>query len=272
MINTPGIRGLLPCFALLVLAVSVAGASGEPLHPYGAPIDLSGSPTHLVLVRAGYEVLYDDGNGIAKCVTYHLWQIGGVGEHADERPERSDAFAVDPDTQARIAPDFLKVAGLSGTYDRGHLAPAYGIGSRLGADAERRTYLMSNMIPEHGSLNSGKWLALEKREADVYANGFDDIWIIDGPVYAPRDDTVNGGVTVPTHVFKIMLIKRDGRPLVQAFLFPNGALGKSKVESFLTSVDDIESVTKLDFFPAMPKRTQTRLERARPTSLWIVSD
>jgi endonuclease G len=131
---------------------------------------------------------------------------------------------------------------------------------------------MSNMVAQHGSLNSGKWLRLEQKEADEYANGYDDLWIIDGPIYDRRVPSMNAGTVVPTKLFKIMLIKRDARPVIQAFIFPNRALGGSKLEEYLATVDEIEAATQLDFFPNMKKRTQERLESARPTHLWIVSE
>ncbi len=38
-------------------------------------------------------------------------------------------------------------------YDRGHMAPNYAIATRYGQEAQKETFLMSNIVPQLGNLN-----------------------------------------------------------------------------------------------------------------------
>lgn len=262
---------VLALFTALLASSSIAADVG--LYPYEQPKDLSTSGIIRVhLVRQAYEVSYDDTHGIARWVCYKLHKIDAPGKPATERPKRSNAFSADLDTAARISRDAYTDQKISDEYDRGHMAPAYGIGSRFGEDAERGTYKMSNMVAQYYSLNRGMWKRLEEIEADDYANGFGHVWIIVGPIYdlkAAVDRT--RPVLIPKAFFKIMLVfGTDKRPAVQGFIFPNQKPIQKDFSRYLASIDEIEALTGLDFFPAMPKDLQTRLEKQKPKTLWKI--
>jgi endonuclease G len=64
----------------------------------------------------------------------------------------------------------------------------------------------------------------------------------------------------------------DG-PDVLAFIYPQVAAGYGDADSyrherFLTTVDEIEELTKLDFLTALPRSVQAEIESQRATELW----
>lgn len=243
------------------------------VHPFGEPVDRSSLTQTKLLVRKGYQVLYDDEHRVPRWSAYFLFQVGEPGKPDDRAPERpNDAFAVDPETQAQVDPEDYKRYGLSAKYDRGHMAPSYGIGSRYGEKAQVESFLMSNMAPQWASLNRGMWRGLEKKEADLYANGLKQIWIIDGPIYELEEKSAGTQpISIPRGFFKIMLVVADdNRPVTQAFIFEN-AKPDRPLERCLVSVREIEAQTKLNFFPRMPAALQDRVEARKPNKLWTVA-
>ena len=116
-----------------------------------------------VLANTGYVVGYSDELGNP------LWAAYRVRD-AEPRPAppRPDEFAVDMRTVARIDPDTYSRSG----YDRGHLAPNFVIATRYGTQAQRETFLMSNIVPQKHALNAGLWKELEQRIATSYPGRF----------------------------------------------------------------------------------------------------
>ena len=76
---------------------------------------------------------------------------------------------------------------------------------------------------------------------------------------------------MPTGFFKIVADLTDpDNPEVIAFLFPHRVVtgNANPLEGFLTSVDEIERVTRLDFLTALPQDVQDRIESQAATALW----
>jgi endonuclease G len=166
---------------------------------------------------------------------------------------------------ARVQPADYARSG----YDRGHLAPNLALALWHGAEAQRQSFLMSNVVPQRPTLNAGLWRRMEERMARNYPARFEEVWIICGPVHAaPPARLRPGGVAIPDSFFLIVLDETDGRWRAQAFLVPQDADGAETWERFRTSIDAIERRVGFDFLAGLPDAVEGPLEAAVAGRPW----
>ena len=109
---------------------------------------------------------------------------------------------------------------------------------------------------------------------------FRAVWVITGPIFADRHAYAHLGdpgefpVAIPEALFKIV-VKESGtpnRPDVLAFIYPQVGPGYStrpyNHARFLTTVDEIETATGVDFFMSLPNDVEEELEKTEATALW----
>lgn len=177
---------------------------------------------------------------------------------------RRSRFAVDTRTQARVGHDMYTGSG----YDRGHMAPNYAIGVCYGAEAQRQTFLMSNVCPQDPALNRGLWAAFEQTIARKYTAAFEEIWVVVGPIFDEERMCFPSGVEIPDAFFMIVVDVLDGTPRFLAFVVPNVTpVGKDAV-AFLASVDEVERLSGFDFFWELDDAVEDALESVVPSTLW----
>ena len=217
---------------------------------YGHPV--------IVLTNIGYLTGYCEARRNPAWVSFSVSSItlGALGK----RPSK---FFADGRTRSATHQDYSN----SG-YDRGHMAPNYAIGTRYGQEAQRETFLMSNIVPQTKALNQIWWRALEEKEANDFAVRLERVWVVTGPVFDQRIERLASGVEIPDAFYRIILDEENGQPRVLAFLAPQTITGKEPLGQFLTSVREIERQTSLDFYPELPKEVQDRIEMPRADRLW----
>ena len=126
---------------------------------------------------------------------------------------------------------------------------------------------MSNIIPQSPHLNRQVWEHLEQTEIKDYAKQFGQIWVMDGPIFHHHDH-LRGGEEVPDACWKIIVRESGGTPQVLAFIMPQIVSGTEAPQQFLTSVQEIERETGLDFFSAMSETLQKHIEAGRAQGMW----
>lgn len=165
-------------------------------------------------------------------------------------------------------------------YVRGHLCMKEHAW-RLGANADWNTHTTINAVPQRSAFNSGIWLALENKTAD-WADKYGVVWIVTGPIIPNKKPKAWLGekakkemlIAIPDALFKIVIRIPEGSmtPEVLAFRFPqthpkyNEAVYDLKY--FLTTVDQIEAETGLDFLTILPANVQAEIESKRAANLW----
>ncbi len=228
---------------------------GDKTHVYGgAP---AGGAVRL-LANTGYVVGYSDPLGNP------LWAAYRMADAAvRDSPPRPENFAADPRTIARIDPAVYTRSG----YDRGHLAPNYAITTRYGKGAQEETFLMSNIIPQKHALNAGLWKTLEQKIATSYPGRFGEVWVIAGPVFGPRPERLQRRVAVPEACYMIIVDESDGRVRAQAFIFPQEP-ANPQLDRYLTTIDEIERRTGLDFLSGLPDDAENLLEARKAERAW----
>ncbi|MEY3583912.1 MAG: Nuclease precursor [Verrucomicrobiota bacterium] len=122
----------------------------EATAPYGEPADQRGLK---LFVNKGYSVGYDDS------LPSPRWSSYRVFPYQDVHLERPSSFKSDVRTTARVTTTEFVRSG----YDRGHLSPNYAISVCYGEEAQKETFLLSNIVPQLHALNAGLWKDLEQR-------------------------------------------------------------------------------------------------------------
>ena len=188
-------------FAVLLAASTLAQAWDQraPLpvqacqvhSPYGfAQTQRPAQP----ICREAYLVAYDAPVKIPVYVAYTLLPQNALGCWP-----RTNAFVADRSVPNGARPDDYAGTG----YDKGHAAPDGDLSwSEI---VEYESFLMTNMYPQHGSLNRGIWKLLETsvRGWTVQLNQPYTIYV--GAFYGQGNEYIGNGVIVPHGYYKIVI-------------------------------------------------------------------
>ena len=147
-------------------------------------------------------------------------------------------------------------------YDRGHMCPAGDM--KWSATAMRDCFYMSNVCPQTRELNHVSWERLESA-CRRWAKKMGSIYIVCGPVYwkkVPEYIGVSHRVAVPDGFFKVVLCLQKGKEKGIAFYYDNTDVTQS-MRKAVRSIDQIEKMTRLDFFSELPDGLDNRIEAMR---------
>lgn len=212
----------------------------------------------LIVEHEGFTLNYDEKNEQATWVAYKLERKN----LENARFKRRDNFREDNlvSTGSASPKDYAK----SG-YDRGHLAPAADFTwSKTALD---HTFFMSNMSPQEPSFNRGVWKKLEE-QVRIWAKKNNSIYVVTGPVIEKRAKRIGTNkVTVPQYYYKAILDIQEPELKAIGFLMKNQK-SDNKVLSFAVTIDKLELVTGLDFFPSLPDEMESKLEGSINVKLW----
>ncbi|MDX2149947.1 MAG: DNA/RNA non-specific endonuclease [Bryobacteraceae bacterium] len=241
--------------ATLLLLLTAALLHAQPAR-FGAP---ACSPSHQELADHAYFLLcHDPALKVSRWVAYELLPHH-LNHPTNPRPSR---FRPDPQLALPAALDSdYRHSGFS----RGHLAPAADFA--WSPDALRATFLLSYAVPKLQSVYAGVLSRLEAAVRSLAAHA-DAVYVFTGPIFEGELATIGEGrVAVPSHLFKAVLVVRNGTSRMLAAIVPNAPSPKAPLAHFLTTVDDIEARTRLDLFSALDDQEEQALEAARPRPL-----
>lgn len=161
------------------------------------------------ICREAYLVAYDAPVRIPAYVAYTLLPQNALGCFP-----RTNAFVADQSVPNGATPSDYIGTG----YDKGHAAPDGDLSwSQI---VEYESFLMTNMYPQHGSLNRGIWKLLETsvRGWAVQLNQPFTIYV--GALYGAGDEYIaNGKIIVPHGYYKIVVNQTTGA--VAGWVFPH---------------------------------------------------
>jgi endonuclease G len=153
-------------------------------------------------------------------------------------------------------------------YDRGHLAPSADF--RWSAKALSESFLYSNMSPQLADFNRGIWGDLEDKIREyVYKHPGTNLYLVTGPLLSenmPRIERGVNKVAIPSYYWKVVLDKDRQRSI--GFVLPN-ATGNLPLELYAVSIDSVERLTGLKFFPNLSSAEKTAIARQRITKDWF---
>ena len=151
-------------------------------------------------------------------------------------------------------------------FDKGHLVPAGDM--RFSEDAFNDTFYTSNISPQNHQFNAGIWNRLEQKTR-YWTKKYGNLYVITGGVLNNGLKTIGQEhVAVPNQFYKILLDYDKGEnPKAIAFLIPNKD-SEAPLYKFTTSIDRIEKLTGIDFFPALPDNIENKLESKSDYKGW----
>lgn len=216
---------------------------------------LPSSTTGQVIHHQGYSLSYSEPHEQAEWVAYELKRA-----HLKKSHHKRPYFEVDKAVSTGAA-DWRNYKN-SG-YDRGHLCPA---GDRnYSKAAHDETFLTSNVSPQDPKFNAGIWSLLEKK-VRRWAKRYDGVYVVTGGVLTNNLEIIGSEkVAVPKKFYKV--IYDPQRQKMIAFLMPNKN-SKQPLTDFIITVDSLEILTGIDFFPNLEDNLEDQLEANRDYSDW----
>ena len=211
-----------------------------------------------ILKRVAYTASYNSDLRIPNWVAWRL-----TGAHIEGKNKRAGVkFHEDTDVPMPRAVDFDYVR--SG-YDRGHLCPS--ADNRWDAIAQEQSFLLTNVCPQDHNLNVGDWHELENL-CRKWAKTYGSIYVVAGPVlFKGKHKTIGKNkVTVPEAFFKVVLCMA-GKPKAIGFIYRNESGNRPK-SYYVNTIDDVERITGIDFFPALPDNVENEVEATSSLETW----
>ncbi len=243
----------------------------------GIPSEPSLAEGTMLIEHDAYTVLYSYDLLMPVWVSWHL----DANDSGDlPRPSR---FSPDPDIKDeayQVKHDDYKHSGFA----RGHMCPD---ADRNGNEAmQDETYYTTNIIPQNSSMNSGDWSQLERDLRSFAAAGY-ELYIVAGAVQGETGGTNSDGevlkewkseerdvaITVPSQIWKaFVIIEQDDSkddleritngetPVYASGIIMDNAPFDGSWEDAVVTIDEIEALTNLELFSALPDSIEMELE------------
>ena len=213
---------------------------------------------HQLLCRFAYCLSY---NKESLCPNWVAWRL--TAEHADGICPRDNTYYEDEEVPLpRATNEDYHGSGWS----RGHMCPAGD--NKWDEVAMKESNLLTNICPQHASLNSGLWNVIE-RDCRRWAKKYGKLYIVCGPVLLNREHETIGPnkVVVPEAFFKVIL-RLKPEPTAIGFVVRNNE-GTKKRDHYINTVDEVERITGIDFFPSLPDEIENKVEANADINEWI---
>ena len=235
---------------------------------YELPARLTDRPEQ-ILKRQGFTISYNATTKTPNWVAWHLTK-----SHTYGKARRNEQlFEEDPSVRAPRATlnDYY-----NSRYDRGHMCPAGD--NKWSTEAMNQSFLLTNICPQNHGLNKDAWNDLEIL-CRTWAREYGAVDVVCGPIY--RNATLRNGqmtasssqryigqnrVWVPDAFFKVVLC-RSQSPKAIGFIYENRG-GRQEMANCVRTVDEVERLTGINFFPELDDKTENRIEAEAKLSQW----
>ena len=188
--------------------------------------------------------------------------------------KREDNFIEDTDIPEEYRTSYDNYRG-SG-YTRGHICASADRWNSL--EANRQTFLYSNMQPQLYSFNVGIWANLEMKVRSWNTADFrDTLYVVKGGTIDHSSDIVektSTGLIVPKYFFMAILCKNkstvnNGYKAIGFYMEHRSFYEDEKTLSpYIVSIDNLERLTGIDFFCNLPDRIEEQVESNVTPAAW----
>ncbi len=215
----------------------------------------------VILFKNSFIVSY---NIETKCPNYVAWRLSK--KRLRGNATRLDEFIGD---DVIAEPSRVETSDYYGSgYDRGHMCPAGD--NRNDQSAMNQSFLMTNICPQDHDFNSGDWNDLEQM-CRQWTKDYGNLYIVCGPIFESKSPKTFGRrknikVSVPDKFFKVVLMLGK-QPKAIGFIYPNKNTGKD-IRSYCVSVDRVERITGIDFYPNLPDNIEKKVEAECNPAQW----
>ena len=213
------------------------------------------------ITHIGYTVSYNSDWKIPNWVAYELTK-----EEVEGTVPRFDAFMPDPEVPYKetATTNDYKNSG----WDRGHMAPAGDM--KWSEQAMKESFYLSNICPQNKNLNSGIWKDLEEQVRSL-AIQKGNLYVVCGPIVSKQPTTIGSNkVAIPDAFFKVLLQNDNGNWSAIAFMFANES-GRKPLSTYAMSVEDMQIITDIDFFPTLPDSIEEKIESQADFTKWNIN-
>lgn len=234
------------------------GSASDPFYlgdVKGSGLEIPASvPGHQIVEHTGYVLSYNEDYEVADWVAYEFTNE----ELNTSVASRKDNFRADPMISTKSA----ELSDYKGSgYSRGHLAPAADF--NWSEEAMSDTFFLSNMTPQlQNNFNAGIWLTAENYVREVCSEN-DVVYVVTGPVLTdgPYETIGKNNVAIPKQFYKVLLcVDESGYCSPIAMVIPHDADRKTELSKFFCSINDVEKLTGLDFFPLLDDSVEEIIE------------
>jgi len=253
-----GLYGSQTSVKALTAEEQAAVKKAKVVRLYEIPAPLKDRPEQ-ILHRKGYTVSYNNATRNPNWVAWHLTK-----SHTYGSAKRNDEVFTEDVSVSR--PRATDADYYNSRYDRGHMCPAGD--NKWDKEAMAQSFLFTNVCPQNHGLNKYEWNDLEMLCRD-WAREYGAIDVVCGPVYSSSGEQKTIGknrVWVPDAFFKVVLC-RQGKAKAIGFLYRNEGKKQPMAEAVCT-VDDVERLTGLDFFPELDDKIENRIEATATLTDW----
>ena len=237
---------------LLILSFGVLCYAASAQN-YELPVQ---APREQQVQHTLFMLSYNEGYEMASWVAYKL-----TPEQAKATGTYKEKYSEDPmvTTGTATIKDY-KDAG----FIMGQLVPPEDMFTSQ--QAVNETFLISNTVPQKPAFNKYIWKTNEKLIREWAKEG-NTLYIVTGPVLAdaPFGSFGPNKVSIVTRFYKAVLDMNGERAI--GFVFRNNASSGTQ-KSFAISVDELEKITGIDFFPSLPDDLEQKVEGSKDFTKW----
>jgi endonuclease G len=233
--------------------VSEGATLKESTNAYYLPT----STTNQIIHHKNYSLSYSEPHEQAEWVAYEL-----KASHISSTNHKRPYFEIDNAVKTGAAHwSNYKQSG----YDKGHLCSAGD--RRFTQEAHDETFLTSNISPQEHKFNAGVWNRLEQK-VRYWAKKNDGVFVVTGGVLQNGLKTIGDeDVAVPNQFYKVILDNTNGKIKMLAFIM-NHENSDLPLYQFVVSVDEVEALTGIDFFPQLDDAIENKLEASSSYKSW----
>lgn len=225
-----------------------------------------------------YIVEWDDGLRAQRWTCYRLDSQNSVVKGSRKGWwGNSDPFAEDEMIPSQYRTTLADYANAKPYYQRGHICPS---ADRLNSkEANKQTFLLSNMQPQLGGFNTGVWLYMENKIHGNSHEGItgwnrsafrDTLYICKGGTIDNNNFTYSStGIIVPKYFFAAIMRIKNGQYNALGLWFEHKNDHSTSLKAYACSIDELEKRTGIDFFCNLPDDRERVIEAAKPNdALW----
>lgn len=203
----------------------------------------------VLIKRKGYIVSYNKSTLIPNWVGWNL-----TCNHTDGEYPRDNNYYED---EGVPSPRATNEDYIGSGWSRGHMCPAGD--NKWDREAMMESNLLTNICPQDRSLNSGLWNKIEQ-DCRKWAKKYGEVYIVCGPILFNKEHQTIGKnkIVVPEAFYKVVL-RMKPKPKAIGFVVRNNN-GAKKRDQYINSVDEVERITGIDFYAALPDSIENEVE------------
>jgi endonuclease G len=213
-------------------------------------------PLEQIVHHEYYSLSYIEAYELASWVAYELTR-----EEAKSEIEYKEKYRDDPDveTGSATSKDYKKAG-----YIMGQLAFIEHM--MMSENAANESFYLSAIVPHKLSFNKYVWKTLGNIiKAWAYECG--SLYVVNGPVLADAPFGTFGPskVSIPERYYSVVLDLTDERGI--GFVIRN-SMSSASVKQYAMSIDEVEKITGIDFFPSLPDEQEEKIESTFEPEKW----